>query len=60
LQHRFCKIAKYVGNSRLFFARTFILAENNRLRSSQPSKAVTVSGKARATETKTQKLAINE
>jgi hypothetical protein len=33
-QQRFAKMAKYVVNSRLFFARNFILTENTRLRSS--------------------------
>ena len=39
VQQRFCKIANFVVNSRLRFARNFILTENTRLRSSQPRKA---------------------
>jgi hypothetical protein len=38
-QQRFAKMAKYVVNSRLSFARTFILAEKLWFRSSQPRKA---------------------
>ena len=34
VQQRFAKMAKYVVNSRLYFARNFILAERSRLRSS--------------------------
>ncbi len=40
-QQRFAKIAKYVVNSRLSFARNFILAENNRSRSSPLLQAAT-------------------
>ena len=38
-QPRFVKMAKYVVNSYLTFARNFSLAERYRLRSSQPRKA---------------------
>ena len=38
-QQRLCEITNSVVNSRLCFARNFILAESSRLRSSQPRKA---------------------
>ena len=38
-QQRFCEIANYVVHSHLYFARTLVVTENTRLRSSQPRKA---------------------
>ena len=38
-QHTFCEIANYVVNSRLSLARSLVVTENTRLRSSQPRKA---------------------
>jgi hypothetical protein len=38
-QHAFGKIANFVVNSSLHFARNFILTERTRLRSSQPRQA---------------------
>ncbi|WP_035664767.1 hypothetical protein, partial [Flavobacterium sp. ACAM 123] len=49
VQQRFAKMARYVVNSRLSFARNFILAENNRLRSSPLMQAAKRCAKYKAT-----------